>query len=129
MYCSSCGKELNDKAVVCPQCGCIANKTAYDAAFNAVRNENNNDVNGGTAAPAPVNNMIQKEDKPNPAFSLLAFLVPIFGIVIYFADRHKTPNACKRYLLWSIISIGLIVVFYILYIFAFAALMIMTENV
>ena len=129
MYCSNCGNELSDKVVVCPKCGCIANKTAYDAAFNAVRNENNNRANEGTTTSAPFNSSVQSEDKPNPAFSLLAFLVPIFGIVIYFADRHKTPNACKRYLLWSIISIAFIIVFYIIYAAVFVIMMLAAESV
>ena len=26
MFCSNCGKELSDKAVVCPQCGCLVDR-------------------------------------------------------------------------------------------------------
>ncbi len=127
MYCSNCGNELSDKAVVCPQCGCIANKTAYEAAFNAVKNENNN-VNNNTAN-IQAKNTEPKPDVPNPAFSLLSFFMPLFGIVIYFADRQKTPNACKRYLLWSIVSIVLIVLFYIIYIGVFVAVTFLAEGV
>ena len=27
MYCKTCGKEINDYAVVCPYCGCATNNT------------------------------------------------------------------------------------------------------
>ena len=48
-YCSQCGKELVDEAVVCPNCGC--------------------------AVQAPVN---QQEDKPSTVLNILAFLFPGF---------------------------------------------------
>lgn len=44
-YCSQCGKELVDEAVVCPNCGC--------------------------AVQAPVS---QQEDKPSTGLNILAFL-------------------------------------------------------
>lgn len=31
MYCTNCGKEINDKAAVCPYCGVIANQNALKA--------------------------------------------------------------------------------------------------
>ena len=123
MYCSNCGNELSDKAVICPQCGCIANKTAYDAAFNAVKNEN---AGGGNSA--SVTTSVQKEDKPNPALSLLSFFMPLFGIIIYFADRHKTPVSCRKYLKWSIISIAAWILFYVLYVAFIVLVMFLTES-
>jgi len=47
-YCSQCGKELVDEAVVCPNCGC--------------------------AVQAPVN---PQEDKPSTGLNILAFLFPV----------------------------------------------------
>lgn len=105
MYCSNCGNELNEKAVICPKCGCISNPEMYNAAFDAVRNNNNGNIQ-----------QTEKHDTPNPGFSILAFLIPLFGIVIYIADHKKTPVACKRYLTWSLISIGLKILFFVVYI-------------
>ena len=31
MYCSNCGAEINDKAVVCVKCGCAVNRPATPA--------------------------------------------------------------------------------------------------
>ena len=53
-YCSQCGKELVDEAVVCPNCGC--------------------------AVQAPVN---QQEDKPSTVLNILAFLFPVIGLILF----------------------------------------------
>lgn len=37
-YCSHCGNQLADEAVICPQCGCAAGGAAQ------IKNENNSDV-------------------------------------------------------------------------------------
>lgn len=114
MYCTHCGNELDNKAVICPKCGLIANKTAYDAAFGAVSRNNDTAQNSaGSSTPAQPQQVV---DKPNPAFSILSFFIPIFGIVIYLAEHKKTPIASKRYLIWSIVSIALTVLVYVAYI-------------
>ncbi|MBQ8435917.1 MAG: zinc-ribbon domain-containing protein [Oscillospiraceae bacterium] len=123
MYCTHCGNELDNKAVICPKCGCIANKTAYDAAFRAVSQNNDtaqNSAGSSTSAQPPQAQKII--DKPNPAFSILSCFIPIFGIVVYLAEHTKTPIACKRYLIWSIASILLTVLFIIAYIGMIAVL-------
>ena len=53
-YCSQCGKELVDEAVVCPNCGC--------------------------AVQAPVS---QQEDKPSTVLNILAFLFPVIGLILF----------------------------------------------
>ena len=53
-YCSQCGKELVDEAVVCPNCGC--------------------------AVQAPVS---QQEDKPSTGLNILAFLFPLVGLILF----------------------------------------------
>ena len=32
-YCSKCGKELLDEAVICPQCGCHTGYQGYDTSY------------------------------------------------------------------------------------------------
>ncbi|MBE6845007.1 MAG: zinc ribbon domain-containing protein [Ruminococcus sp.] len=123
MYCTHCGNELDNKAVICTKCGCIANKAAYDAAFNAVgqngASHNSESTNNTPVQTSQAQNII---DKPNPGFSILSFFIPIFGIVIYLAEHKKTPVACKRYLIWSIVSIALTVLVYVAYIGLIAVL-------
>ena len=102
MYCSKCGNQLNDEAVVCPKCGCISNQDAYNRAFNY-------------SAQTSYNDTPQYTDEPNPGLSLLAFLIPLFGIIYYFCEHKKTPFASQRYLTWSIISILLTIIFGIVF--------------
>lgn len=75
-YCSQCGKELVDEAVVCPNYGC--------------------------AVQAPVS---QQEDKPSTGLNILAFLFPlvyaVLGCVVFGAliavCTQRCPF-CHRYL-------------------------------
>ena len=66
-YCSQCGKELVDEAVVCPNCGC--------------------------AVQAPVN---QQEDKPSTVLNILAFLFPVIGRSCSCASRRRRRCVPKR---------------------------------
>lgn len=34
MYCKECGKEINDKAVVCPNCGCSTKHNTFSTERN-----------------------------------------------------------------------------------------------
>ena len=80
MFCSKCGAEISDLAVICVHCGC------------SVAPEN-------TAPAKPV-----EEDKVNIGFCILSFFIPLFG-VIYWALKHKeTPKKAKACGLTAIIS-------------------------
>jgi len=63
-YCSQCGKELVDEAVVCPNCGC--------------------------AVQAPVN---PQEDKPSTGLNILAFLFPLVGLILFLCFQKTTAGA------------------------------------
>ncbi len=131
MYCSNCGNQLNDKAVVCPKCGCIANDIMYQAAFNTAsqQNTNSNTYHNPSSEIQPNNNHVQvNNDKPNPAFSILSFFLPIFGIIIFLSERKIKPRASKRYLLWSVLSIVLSVIFFIVYIATIIFITLYEEN-
>ena len=77
-YCSKCGTELVDEAVICPNCGCA--------------------VEGfEPAKPA-------EEDKASVGLCVLSVLIPLFGI-IYWAVKHKaTPKKAKACGIAAIIS-------------------------
>ena len=79
-FCSKCGKELCEEAVVCPNCGCaVANTTQFNQ---------KNDV----------------EDEVSIGFVILSVLIPLFG-VIYWALKHKeTPKKAKACGIAAIIS-------------------------
>jgi hypothetical protein len=72
-YCSQCGKELVDEAVVCPNCGC--------------------------AVQAPVS---QQEDKPSAGLNILAFLFPVIGLILFLCFQNTTPVRAKAIGKWAL---------------------------
>ena len=65
MYCSNCGKNIDDSATYCINCG-----TRFD---------NNN----GT------------EDCPSFGFALLGFFVPLAGLIFFLIYESKKPKRAK----------------------------------
>ena len=74
-------------------------------------------LNGG-AAPFPAagpmpNYMAAANDKLDIGWGILAFLIPIVGIIMYFSWKDQTPNKAKTVLLVALVSIGISVIGYI----------------
>jgi len=74
-FCSHCGSEIEDQAVICVKCGCAV--TPYS---------NEPDV--------PVKNL-----------NILSFLLPIIGLVFYILYHEKSPNKAAAILKWTIIGL------------------------
>ena len=87
-YCSNCGKELVDEAVVCPGCGCSVG-------------------NAGAA-----NNVV---DSSSFGYALLGFCIPIAGLILWLMWKDTTPLRAKSAGKGALISVILSVVFYIIY--------------
>ena len=83
-YCSRCGKELVDEAVICTACGC-----ACDPSMNAAF---------GNAA---------KEDKVSVGLCILAFFIPLFGLIYWAIKREETPKRANAIGLCALISWGI----------------------
>lgn len=83
MFCKNCGKEIDDKAVVCVHCGVA--------------------TNGEEANPA---------DKPSIGLNILSFFIPIVGLILYFTMKKDTPKKASAIIKWTIASIIIYVVFY-----------------
>ena len=68
-YCTNCGKEIDEKAVICVHCGCaVANQTPEV--------QNGNDTN-------PV------------LFGLLGALVPVAGLILFILWKNTSPKRAK----------------------------------
>jgi hypothetical protein len=66
-FCSKCGKEIHEDAVVCVNCGCsVANNLVEDM-----------------------------NDAPNTGFAVLGFFVPVVGLVLYLINKDKSPKKAK----------------------------------
>ena len=80
MFCSKCGKEIADDAVICVHCG--------------------NSVAGSVA------NQYAEEDKVSAGLCVLSVFIPLFGI-IYWAMKYKeTPRKAKACGIAALISWG-----------------------
>jgi len=79
-YCTKCGKEIMDEAVVCPGCGCPTDNTVW-----------RNMANRG-------------EDKANVGLIVLSILIPIVGVILWPVNHKETPKAAMTYGLCGIIS-------------------------
>ena len=94
-FCSKCGKELMDEAIVCTGCGC------------AVANP--------TQAIQSLNHSTPAVDEINIGFCILSALVPLFG-VIYWAIKYKeTPKKAKACGITGIVSWGISILFSIIW--------------
>ncbi len=97
-YCSKCGKELLDEAVVCPGCGCACGQN----------NANN--------APAVT-------DASSFGYALLGFCIPIVGLILFLIWKDTTPLRAKSAGKGALVSVILSVVFYVIYFIVIVAIM------
>ena len=67
MFCPKCGKEITDEAF-CPYCG-----QATDGKSNPY----------------------QSMDAPNPLYALIAFFIPLAGLVLFIASKKAYPKRAK----------------------------------
>ena len=87
-FCSKCGKEVVDEAVICPNCGCST--------------ENN--VPANTAG-----------DSSSFGFALLGFCIPIVGLILYLVWKDTSPLKAKSAGKGALVSVIVGVVFYVIY--------------
>lgn len=73
-YCSHCGKELMDEAVVCTGCGCA------------------------------VANIANMHDVPSTGLNVLSFLFPFVGLILFIVFNEKTPMKAKAIGKWALIG-------------------------
>ena len=97
MFCRNCGKEIDDKAYVCPHCGVLTNQ----------------------AAAKPVVN-----DSGSAGWGVLGFFFPIVGLILFLIWKDERPKTAKAAgigaLVSAIIYAVLIVIYIILIIIAVA---------
>ncbi len=79
-FCTKCGKEINDEAVICPNCGC---ETEPNAAPTSVYKVN---------------------DEVSVGLCILSAIFPLVGF-IYWPVKHKeTPKRAKACGITAIVS-------------------------
>ena len=101
-FCSKCGKEIVDEAVVCPGCGCAV------AAPNV-----------GTT-PTAVSGVV---DEVSIGLCVLAAFIPLFGIIYWPLKYKETPKKAKACGITALVSWGVGFIFSILFSALFAGAM------
>jgi uncharacterized membrane protein YvbJ len=93
MFCRKCGSEIPEGKYVCPACGNLEKGNAVFLSGAAVYDE--------TA---------RLLDVPNVLMLVLAFFVPFFGIIYYFARSSVYPVRAKAYGIASLIGLAVVAV-------------------
>ena len=83
-YCSHCGKEIMDEAVMCPHCCCAVESTP------------------------------KVNDEPNKGLNIISFLLPIVGAIMYFIYHEKEPKKAAAIGKWALYGLGFTVICYVL---------------
>ncbi len=101
MFCGKCGKEINDEAVVCVNCGCEVK---------------------------PIGNVVNPQSNPEDAssvgFNILSFFIPLVGLILFAVWNSSMPKKAKGCGKWALIGFILgIVGTVLLYALGFAAMM------
>lgn len=95
MYCNNCGREIDDKANVCPNCG---------------------------VKPEKRNVIVEDEHSSTVGWGVLSFFIPIVGLILYLLWQDSRPRAAKTSgkcaLISVIVRVGLGVVYAIIYVIA-----------
>ncbi len=98
-FCSKCGKEINNDAVVCVHCGCSAS------------------------------NLNTPQDNPSFLWSLLGFWQPLIGLILFAVWNTDKPLTAKCCLKGAIVSFILSFVVIIIYVILFVVLILTAETV
>lgn len=73
-FCSHCGNEVLDEAIVCPKCGCRVDYANAAMSYRQV--------------PSP-------DDAPNAGYAVLGFFIPLVGLILYLIWEKDYPQRAK----------------------------------
>ena len=90
-YCSKCGKEIHEEAVVCVHCGCAVAENTPKYPWEK-----------------------PMTDGVNPGLCILSALFPLFGIIFWALMYSKTPKKARACGISAIISGVVMILIYIL---------------
>lgn len=86
-FCTKCGHELMDEAVICTKCGCSVSSNAVPQTDS-------------------------KEDKPDVGLCVLSALIPLFGMIYWPVCHSKTPIKARYCGITSIVSWAVCILIY-----------------
>ncbi len=89
-FCSKCGKEIMEEAVICPNCGCS--------------------VSTPTTTPN-----VTDHDEISVGLVILSILIPLFGIIYWAVKAKETPKKAKACGIAGLISWGVSIIFSVIF--------------
>ena len=103
-YCTKCGKEIMDEAVVCIHCGCsVREKTKYcSRCGKAIMDEAVICVHCG--CPVQEKGVEYQDDEVSIGLCILAALIPLFGFIYCPIKYKETPKKAKACGITAIVS-------------------------
>lgn len=87
-FCKNCGKEIDDKAVVCPACG------------------------------VPQQDKPAVVDSGNIGWAFLGCCIPLVGLILFLVWKDQKPNTAKMAGIGALVGVILIVIYYVVVIAA-----------
>ena len=75
-YCTHCGKEINEEAVICVHCGCSLNEAKK----------------------------VKEQDSDNIGWGFLGFFVPLAGLILWLIWRDDAPKKAKNVGVGALVS-------------------------
>ena len=76
-FCTKCGKEILDEAVICPHCGCVVDRSTFQEITN---------------------------DEVSIGLCVVAALIPIFGVIYWPVNSKKAPKRARACGITAIVS-------------------------
>lgn len=90
MYCKNCGKEIDDKAIVCIYCGVPVNNTQESS------------CNSG-----------QLVDNGGFGWGILGCCIPVVGLILFLVWKDSKPKTAKAAGIGALITTIAIILFYV----------------
>ncbi len=99
-FCTHCGAELLDEAVICPKCGCPVegSKQSSEQALNQ-----------------PINNPQLESYGSKFGWGFLGFCFPLVGLILFLVWKDSKPRSAKAAGIGAIIGFVVNVIVSILY--------------
>lgn len=82
-YCRNCGSQIDDKAVICPQCGVQQEPVATG------------------------------DDSGSIGWAFLGCCIPIVGLILFLVWKDTKPNNARKAGIGALVSVLLSVAFYV----------------
>ena len=84
-FCTKCGKEIMDDAIICMNCGCATELKSH------------------------------VEDSPSMGFAVLGFFIPLVGLILYLVNKDTAPKKAKSAGKGALVGVIVSVAFSIIY--------------